>query len=268
MGIGKGRRLEVTLPRSNPRNSPRWASSELIGKVYRGAGVWSLSFDSRISAHSRERSHYRMFGWNHLFLPAPAPLPPSHLPAPPLIPGPFSVLGDREPHPHLEDFLRWSPLPASFRKIKKKWTRPRKAGGLGGKYLPLPCRNLEEKLSMKSTRARLNSPDTVQLPTQKKCRWPLPTPLTPLPSSQVVLPFSRIERFAVNFAKPGQSNLILERLLYLWYRIRRTVWGALDPFNQRPMLRFEVVWREGDTQTEKERERNTDMKQQLTNPPA
>ncbi|XFG01459.1 hypothetical protein AB1E19_005083 [Capra hircus] len=64
-------------------------------------------------------------------------------------------------------------------------------------------------------------------------------PQTAVPA-KVVLPFSRIERFAVNFAKPGQSNLILERLLYLWYRIRRTVWGALDPFNQRPMLRTKL----------------------------
>ncbi|CAI9172198.1 unnamed protein product [Rangifer tarandus platyrhynchus] len=47
------------------------------------------------------------------------------------------------------------------------------------------------------------------------------------------------ERFAVNFAKPGQSNLIPEGLPYFWYRIQRTVWGTLHPFNQRPMLRFE-----------------------------
>ena len=117
-----------------------------------------------------------------------------------------------------------------------------------------------------------NPPEVVRTPLNSRLRRNVgdlcPCHPLRLPPRRSSAGFSRLERFAVNFAKPGQSNLILEGLPYLWYWIPRTVWGALHLFNQRPMLRFEVVWREGDTHREKERDRKEHRyeTEQLTNP--
>ena len=119
----------VPTPETARHEHPRSWEEKLLGVLR----VWSLSFDSRISAHTRERSHYRMFGWNHLFLPIPSSLPPSRLPAPPLISS-RPLLGTWGPGaPPPPRVLSEMVSPPSFRKIKKKWTRPRKTGGLGGK---------------------------------------------------------------------------------------------------------------------------------------